>query len=96
KKLLFPVQLSAGELQRVAIARAIVGDRSIIIGDEPTGNLDPKTSWEIMKIFKQFEGKKTIIIATHNVDIVDSFKKRVLTIEDGKLAKDVKKGTYKS
>lgn len=95
KKLMFPLQLSAGELQRVAIARAIVGDKQIIIGDEPTGNLDPKTSWDIMKIFKQLEGQKTIIIATHNVDIVDSFKKRVLTMQDGKLINDVKKGTYK-
>jgi cell division transport system ATP-binding protein len=56
---MFPVQLSAGELQRVAIARSIIGDRNIILADEPTGNLDPKTTWEIMKIFKKLDGQKT-------------------------------------
>ena len=90
----FPLQLSAGELQRVAIARAIVGDRDIIIADEPTGNLDPKTSWEIIRIFKQLEGEKTIIIATHNTDIVNSMQKRVLVLKNGKLVKDIKKGGY--
>lgn len=94
KELLFPRQLSAGELQRIAIARAIIGDRNIIIADEPTGNLDPKTMWEVMKIFKKLEGKKTIIIATHNVDIVNSFKKRVITLKDGKIAKDKRGGKY--
>lgn len=94
KKLMFPVQLSAGELQRVAIARAIVGDRDIIIGDEPTGNLDPKTSFDIMNIFKKLEGKKTIIIATHNADIVNTYKKRVITVVDGKITKDHQKGGY--
>jgi cell division transport system ATP-binding protein len=90
----FPVQLSAGELQRVAIARAVCGDREIILADEPTGNIDPKTTWEILKIFKKLEGKKTVIIATHNTDIVNSLKKRVLVIKDGRLAKDLKKGGY--
>lgn len=94
KKLMFPVQLSAGELQRIAIARAIIGDRTIILADEPTGNLDPKTSWEIMKLFKKLEGTRTIIIATHNVDIVNSFKRRVLTLKDGKIIKDKQKGGY--
>ena len=94
KEIVFPVQLSAGELQRVAIARAIIGDRDIIIADEPTGNLDPKTSWDIMKIFKKLEGKKTIIIATHNTDIVNSFQKRVLVLKDGKIIKDQRKGGY--
>ena len=94
KEMVFPVQLSAGELQRVAIARAIIGDRDIIIADEPTGNLDPKTSWDIMKIFKKLEGKKTIIIATHNTDIVNSFQKRVLVLKDGKIVKDQRKGGY--
>ena len=91
---MFPLQLSAGELQRVAIARAIVGNRNIILADEPTGNLDPKTTWEIMKIFKKLEGKKTIIIATHNVDIVNSFKKRVITLKDGEIIKDQRGGKY--
>lgn len=94
KKLMFPLQLSAGEIQRVAIARAIVGQRRIILADEPTGNLDPKTTWEVMKIFKKLEGKKTILIATHNVDIVNSFRKRVLTLKNGKLSKDERKGGY--
>lgn len=91
---MFPIQLSAGELQRVAIARAIIGDRDIILADEPTGNLDPKTTWEIMKIFTKLEGEKTILIATHNVDIVNSSKKRVLTLNDGKIVKDKRGGKY--
>lgn len=94
KSKVFPVQLSAGELQRVAIARAIIGDRKIILADEPTGNLDPKTSWEIMRIFKKLEGKKTIIFATHNTDIVNSMQKRVLVMKNGKLDKDHRKGGY--
>jgi len=94
KEKVFPSQLSAGELQRVAIARALIGDRKIILADEPTGNLDPKTSWEIMKIFKKIEGKKTILFATHNTDIVNSLQKRVLVMKDGRLAKDQKKGGY--
>ena len=94
KEKVFPVQLSAGELQRVAIARAIIGNRKILLADEPTGNLDPKTSWEVMRIFKKLEGVKTIIIATHNTDIVNSFKKRVLVLKDGKLVKDQRKGGY--
>ena len=94
KEKVFPLQLSAGELQRVAIARAVIGDRNIILADEPTGNLDPKTSWDIMKIFKKLEGKRTIIIATHNTDIVNSFQKRVLVLKEGKIIKDQRKGGY--
>lgn len=94
KENVFPAQLSAGELQRVAIARAIIGERPIILADEPTGNLDPKTSWEIMKIFKKLENKRTIIIATHNTDIVNSMQKRVLILKEGKLIKDTRKGKY--
>ncbi|MBI5127439.1 ATP-binding cassette domain-containing protein [Candidatus Roizmanbacteria bacterium] len=94
KEKVFPVQLSAGELQRVAIARAIVGEKKFLVADEPTGNLDPKTSWEIMKIFKKLEGTKTIIIATHNSDIVNSFQKRVLVLKEGKLVKDKRSGGY--
>jgi len=91
---LFPIQLSAGELQRVAVARALIGDRDIILADEPTGNLDPKTSWEIMKLFKKIDGKKTIIFCTHNSDIVNSLKKRVIVLKEGKIVKDTKKGGY--
>jgi len=94
KEKVFPIQLSAGELQRVAIARAIAGERKIILADEPTGNLDPKTTWEIMKIFKKIEKEKTIIFATHNTDIVNSFQKRVLVLRDGKISKDLRKGKY--
>jgi len=94
KERYFPVQLSAGELQRVAIARAMCGDRQIILADEPTGNLDPKTTWDIMKIFKKVEGHKTIIVATHNTDVVNSMKKRVIVLKQGKLIKDMKKGGY--
>lgn len=94
KSKMFPAQLSAGEVQRVAIARAIVGDRDIFLADEPTGNLDPKTAWEIVKIFKKLEGKKTIIIATHNTDIVNSMQKRVIIMKSGKLTKDTRKGGY--
>ncbi|PIP63065.1 cell division ATP-binding protein FtsE [Candidatus Roizmanbacteria bacterium CG22_combo_CG10-13_8_21_14_all_35_9] len=90
----FPVQLSAGELQRVAIARAVVGERKIILADEPTGNLDPKTAWEIMRVFKKLEGQRTIVIATHNTDIVNSFKKRVIALKEGKIIKDQRKGGY--
>ncbi len=90
----FPVQLSAGELQRVAIARALCGDRHIILADEPTGNLDPKTTWDIMKIFKKVETHKTIVIATHNTDVVNSMKKRVIVLKKGKLIKDMQKGGY--
>ena len=94
KEKVFPLQLSAGELQRVAIARAVIGDRNIILADEPTGNLDPKTSWDIMKIFKKLEGKRTIVIATHNTDIVNSFQKRVLVLKEGKIVKNLRKGGY--
>lgn len=94
KALMFPVQLSAGELQRIAIARAIIGNRRILLADEPTGNLDPKTSWEIMKIFKKLSGQKTILFATHNTDIVNSLQKRVMVLKDGKVVKDMKKGGY--
>lgn len=90
----FPAQLSAGELQRVAIARAIIGDRNIILADEPTGNLDPKTTWDVMKIFKTLEKTKTILFATHNTDIVNSMKRRVLVLKSGKISKDIRKGGY--
>lgn len=94
KGLKFPQQLSAGELQRAAIARAIVGNRPIILADEPTGNLDPKTTWEIMNIFKKLEKTKTIIFTTHNADIVNSMKRRVILLKNGQLISDKKKGVY--
>lgn len=91
----FPVQLSAGELQRAAIARAIVGKPSILLADEPTGNLDPKTGWDILKVLSEVNKKgTTIIMATHNVDIVNSMDKRVIKLTNGKLVKDDAKGKY--
>jgi len=94
KKWYFPIQLSMGELQRVAIARALVGEKKYFLADEPTGNLDPKTSWEILRLFKKISSNKTMVIATHNSEIVNSFKKRVIVLEKGKIKKDLKKGGY--
>ena len=85
----FPRQLSGGELQRAAIARALAFSPEIILADEPTGNLDNVTSWEIVKLLQDInKSGTTIIMATHNTDIVNSMSKRVLTLEKGKLAKD--------
>ena len=87
----FPAQLSGGELQRVAIARSLVLSPEIILADEPTGNLDQATSWEIVKILSDINKKgTTIIMATHNMDIIKSLKKRVLHIEKGKMEKEEK------
>jgi cell division transport system ATP-binding protein len=84
----FPSQLSLGELQRVSIGRALVGEADIILADEPTGNLDPKTSWDIIKLLSKINKMgKTIIMATHNIDMVNSMKKRVLTVIGGKITK---------
>ncbi len=91
----FPKQLSLGEQQRVAIGRAIAGEAKILLADEPTGNLDPKTSWEILKIINSInKTDTTVIMATHNVDIVNSLKKRVVTLSHGKIIKDQKKSRY--
>ena len=94
----FPDQLSGGEKQRVAIARAIVNQPKLLICDEPTGNLDPDTSKEIMKILEKINKElgTTIIMATHDKDIVNRMKKRVLVIENGVLAGDYLKGSYKT
>ena len=90
-----PTQLSGGEQQRVAIARAIVNKPSVIIADEPTGNLDPDTSWEIMKLMEEinFRGT-TIVMATHNREIVNTIRKRVLAIESGRIVRDQARGEY--
>jgi len=90
-----PSQLSGGEQQRVAIARAIVNSPMIVIADEPTGNLDPDTSWEIMKIFERInKSGTTIVMATHDKTIVDAMQKRVIAIEDGCIIRDEVKGAY--
>lgn len=90
-----PAQLSGGEQQRVAIARAIVNNPSVIVADEPTGNLDPETSWGIMKLLEEinFRGT-TIVMATHNKDIVNSMRKRVIAIEQGLIVRDEARGEY--
>lgn len=91
----FPYQLSGGEQQRVAIARAIVNGPAIVIADEPTGNLDPDTSWEIMDIFRRInESGTTIVMATHDRMIVDTLKRRVIAIDGGKIVRDEEEGGY--
>ncbi|MCK6258638.1 cell division ATP-binding protein FtsE [Fictibacillus sp. KIGAM418] len=91
----FPDELSGGEQQRVSIARSIVNHPPVIIADEPTGNLDPETAWEIMDIFKEInERGTTVVMATHNKDIVNSFQKRVIAIEGGRIVRDEQKGEY--
>lgn len=91
----YPNQLSGGEQQRVAIARAIVNSPKLLICDEPTGNLDPDTSWEIMKVLEKINSLgTTIVMATHDRDMVNKMKKRVILLDNGKLVKDYEKGTY--
>lgn len=92
---LFPLQLAGGELQRTCLARAVAGNPKILIADEPTGNLDPTTSWQIVKLLKKINKMgTTVIMATHNVDIVDSLKERVIKIDKGEVLKDEKEGKY--
>lgn len=91
----YPTELSGGEQQRIAIARAIVNDPILLIADEPTGNLDPETSWEIMDIFREVnKSGTTIVMATHDREIVDEMKKRVIAIEHGHIVRDDAKGVY--
>ena len=94
----FPDELSGGEQQRVSIARAIVNNPKVLICDEPTGNLDPKTSMEVMKVIESINNDlgTTIIMATHDEKIVNKMKKRVIDIEKGLVAKDTMKGKYKN
>jgi cell division transport system ATP-binding protein len=91
----YPAQLSGGEQQRVALARAIVNNPPLLIADEPTGNLDPETSWEIMKLLSDINNRgTTVLVATHEKAIVDSFKKRVIALKNGRLVRDDEKGIY--
>ena len=92
----YPDQLSGGEQQRVAIARAIVNEPKLLLCDEPTGNLDPEKSMEIMKVLEEINKTMgtTIIMATHDKDIVNRMKKRVVTLKDGRLVSDKEKGKY--
>ncbi len=90
-----PDELSGGEQQRVSIARAIVNNPKIVIADEPTGNLDPDTSWGIMKTFEEINARgTTILMATHSKEIVNTIKKRVIAIEDGLIVRDEHRGEY--
>ena len=92
----YPDQLSGGEQQRVAIARAIVNDPKLLLCDEPTGNLDPERSLEIMKVLEQINKSRgtTILMATHDRETVNKMKKQVITLKDGHLVKFKQKGTY--
>jgi len=91
----YPHELSGGEQQRVAIARAIVNNPKVLIADEPTGNLDPEKSWEIMNLLNQINLRgTTIVMVTHEKDIVDRMGKRVIQIEDGNIVRDDREGSY--
>jgi cell division transport system ATP-binding protein len=91
----FPHELSGGEKQRVAIARAIVNQPDVIVADEPTGNLDPVNTYDIVQILKRINDLGTmVILTTHNKGVVDSLGKRVITLEQGKIVRDDKEGRY--
>lgn len=92
----FPLELSGGERQRVAIARAIVRQPKILIADEPTGNLDPKHAWDVVKVLQKINDfGTTVVLTTHNVGIVNKLKRRVVTIKDGHIVSDHAEGGYK-
>lgn len=91
----FPHELSGGEKQRVSIARAIVNQPDVVIADEPTGNLDPLNTYDIVQILKKINDLgTTVILTTHNKGVIDSLKRRVLTMENGKIIRDDKEGKY--
>ncbi len=91
----YPRQLSGGEQQRVALARALVNKPEIILADEPTGNLDPKHSWDVMNLLDEINARgTTVVVVTHNKEIVNVMKKRVITLKKGVVVSDVEKGGY--
>ena len=93
----YPLELSGGERQRVAIARAVVRQPKILIADEPTGNLDPKHAWDVIKVLEKINKfSTTVLLTTHNQDIVNTLRRRVVTIKDGKIVSDRAVGQYKS
>ena len=95
KAKMYPNQLSGGEQQRTALARAIVNNPDILICDEPTGNLDPDTAWDIMNLLDDINKRgTTVVMATHVRDIVDAMQKRVVTLSNGKIVRDIDKGGY--
>lgn len=92
---LFPRQLSGGEAQRTAIARAIIGKPEVLLADEPTGDLDPQTAWSVLELLEEINSwGTTVIMATHNREIVDAQKRRVVSIKDGRIIKDKHEGKY--
>ena len=95
KRKAFPIELSLGEQQRVAIARALVTNPPLLLCDEPTGNLDPDTSWEILELLNDVNIKgTTVIVATHSRDLVDAMKRRTLVLRNGELVRDDDRGGY--
>ncbi len=95
KKNMYPLELSGGEQQRVCIARSLVNNPAILLTDEPTGNLDPDISWEIMKVLLEINNHgTTVLVATHDKNIVNRLKKRVIALVDGRITKDESRGTY--
>jgi cell division transport system ATP-binding protein len=93
----FPNQMSGGEQQRAAIARALINHPTVLVADEPTGNLDPTTSWDIIQLLEQINLRgTTVICATHDSQIVDGMKKRVIQLEAGEVIRDENKGAYQS
>jgi len=95
KARMLPTELSGGEQQRVSIARSIVNTPQVVIADEPTGNLDPDTSWEIMNIFEEINLRgTTVVMATHNKDIVNTIRHRVIAVEGGRIVRDEQRGEY--
>ena len=95
KAKVYPEFLSGGEQQRVALARALVNNPSVLLADEPTGNLDPNNSWEIMKLLEEInESGTTVVVVTHNREIVNAMQKRVITMKKGVIISDEEKGGY--
>ena len=92
----YPDQLSGGEQQRTSLARAIVNKPPLLLADEPTGNLDPETSWDIVTLLGDINDRgTTVLVATHAKDIVDQMQKRVITLKNGSLVRDIEKGGYR-
>jgi cell division transport system ATP-binding protein len=97
KEASYPLEISGGERQRVAIARAIVRQPKILIADEPTGNLDPKHAWDVIKVLEKINRfGTTVLLTTHNQEIVNALKRRVVTIKDGRIVSDRAVGQYKT